>query len=214
MLYLTPQFDRGDEKIGARSLRNVTQHLAEAEEIGDMLKRIAVALLLVVSLTLQGCVSGVAGLKSYIDTLDGYRFLYPNGWVQVQVAEGPEVVFHDFIDQTDNVSLVINPVAGGKSLQDLGSPTEVGYKLGKNAIAPDGSGRQAELVNAEERERGDKQYYILEYLVQVNGEERHNLASVAVSRGKLFTFNASAPESRWDKVGELLQSSVASFSVD
>jgi photosystem II oxygen-evolving enhancer protein 2 len=62
---------------------------------------------------------------------------------------------------------------------------------------------------------GDKTYYILEYAVKLpNQQERHNLASVAVSRGKLYTFNASTPEPRWTKVQPLLQRVVSSFSVD
>ncbi|WP_336231371.1 PsbP-related protein, partial [Scytonema sp. PRP1] len=34
---------------------------------------------------------------------------------------------------------------------EMGSRGEVGYTLGKNALAPEGSGRTAELVNAAER---------------------------------------------------------------
>jgi photosystem II oxygen-evolving enhancer protein 2 len=112
------------------------------------------------------------------------------------------------------VSVVINPVTDNKTLTQLGSPGEVGYQLGKTAIAPPNSGRTAELVNAEERTVGDKLYYLLEYAVKVGDRERHNLASVAVSRGKLYTFNASTPENRWAKMQTLLEKTVKSFSVD
>ena len=179
-----------------------------------MLKRIAAVLLVVLSLSLGGCISGVSGLKSYIDTTKGYQFLYPNGWLRVEVSNGPDVVFHDLIEQTENVSVVISPVPDGKTLADLGTPGEVGYKLSKNAIAPPESGRQAELVNAEAREVGDKTYYLLEYAVKLpNQQERHNLASVALSRGKLFTFNVSTTEKRWQKVQNQLQTVASSFSV-
>lgn len=178
-----------------------------------MLKRIAVVLLIVLSLSLQSCVSGVAGLKSYIDSYDGYQFLYPNGWVPVKVSEGPDVVFHDLINETENVSVVISPVPEGQSLQDLGTPTEVGYKLSKSAIAPTGSGREAELVNAEARELGAEVYYNLEYAVRLPNQERHNLASVVVRRGKLFTFNTSTTEQRWSKVEDTFHQMIDSFSV-
>ncbi len=179
-----------------------------------MLKRMVVMLVVALSLTLQGCVPGVGGFKSFADTLDGYQFLYPNGWLQVSVSDGPDVVFHDLIEQAENVSVVINPVSGGKTLQDLGEPGDVGYKLSKSAIAPPGSGREAELVNAEVREVNDKTYYLLEYAVKLsNNQERHNLASVAVSRGKLYTFNASTSEVRWEKMKEVLEQSVKSFTV-
>ncbi|MCW6053187.1 photosystem II reaction center PsbP family protein [Lyngbya sp. CCAP 1446/10] len=192
-----------------------------------MLKRIAAILLVVLSLSLTGCVSKVTGLKSYVDTGDGYQFLYPNGWLPIAVPNGPDVVFRDLIQQTENVSVVISPVTGNKTLADLGTPTEVGYKLSKNAlakpaptgatstktIAPTDSGRQAELVNAESRESRSKNYYILEYAVKLPNQERHNLASVAISRGKLFTLNVSTTEERWPKVKEAFEKVVKSFSV-
>ncbi|MEG3897560.1 MULTISPECIES: photosystem II reaction center PsbP [unclassified Microcoleus] len=185
-----------------------------------MLKRIAAILLVVLSLTLTGCVSKVTGLKSYVDTGDGYQFLYPNGWLPIAVSNGPDVVFRDLIQQTENVSVVISPVAGDKTLADLGTPTDVGYKLSKSAlakpskrIAPTDSGREAELVNAEARESRSKNYYILEYAVKLPNQERHNLASVAISRGKLFTLNVSTTEERWPKVKEAFEKVVKSFSV-
>ncbi len=180
-----------------------------------MLKQIAAVLLVVlVALSLTGCVSAGAGLKSYVDSIDGYEFLYPNGWLPVKVSSGPDVVLHDLIETSENVSVVINPVPEGKTLTELGTPSEVGYKLGKSAIAPPDSGREAELVNAGTQESGAKTYYVLEYAVKLlNQQERRNLASVAVSRGKLFTFNASAPEKRWPKVQRVFEQVVNSFSV-
>lgn len=184
-----------------------------AEGNVGMVKRIVAMLLVVLSLSLQGCVAAGSGFKSFVDSLDGYQFLYPNGWMPVKVSSGPDVVFHDLIHETENVSVVISPVSGNKTLSELGDPGEVGYKLAKTAIAPANSGREAELVNAESREVGDKTYYLLEYAVKVAGQERHNLASVAVSRGKLYTFNASTTEERWSKVKEMLEQTVNSFSV-
>ncbi len=179
-----------------------------------MIKRIVSILLVVMSLTLTGCVSKVVGLKSHIDTGDGYQFLYPNGWLPIAVPNGPDVVFRDLIQQTENVSVVISPVSGDKTLADLGTPSEVGYKLSKNAIAPADSGREAELVNAEARESRSKNYYLLEYAVKLpNQQQRHNLASVAISRGKLFTLNISTTEERWPKVKEAFEKVVRSFSV-
>lgn len=178
-----------------------------------MLKTIAALLLLVLSLGLSGCASGVSGLKSYVDTTDGYEFLYPNGWLPVKVSDGPDVVFHDMIERSENVSVVISDVPDGKNLADLGTPGEVGYQLQKNAIAPTNSGRKAELVNAESRQSGDKTYYLLEYSVKLPNEQRHNIASVAVSRGKLFTLNTSTTEKRWTKLKDMFELVAKSFTV-
>ena len=166
------------------------------------------------ALSLSGCVLSTAGLKSFVDSVDGYEFLYPNGWLPVKVTDGPDIVLHDLIETTENVSVVISSIAEGKTLADLGTPGDVGYRLGKNAIAPPGSGREAELVNAGQQDVDGKTYYILEYAVKLpDRQQRHNLASVAVSRGKLFTFNASTTEQRWQKAEPKLQQVVKSFTV-
>jgi photosystem II oxygen-evolving enhancer protein 2 len=177
-----------------------------------MLKRIAAVVLIVLSLTLQSCLASTA-LNRYADATDGYEFLYPNGWVEVRVQDGPDVVLHDLIEQTENVSVVINPVPDNKTLEDLGTPSEVGYRLSKNAIAPPGSGRTAELVSAEAHEVGPDTYYVLEYAVHLPDQERHNLASVIVRRGKLFTLNVSASERRWEKMETAFRTVVDSFTV-
>lgn len=178
-----------------------------------MLKRIAAVVLIVLSLSLQSCASATSALVSYVDSYDGYEFLYPNSWVPVKVADGPDVVLHDLIEETENVSVVINPVPDGKSLADLGTPSEVGYRLSKNAIAPPDSGRTAELVNAEAREIDGITYYLLEYAVQLPNQLRHNLANVAVRRGQLFTLNLSTSERRWQKAKDALYKVAQSFSV-
>ncbi|MDY7016498.1 MAG: photosystem II reaction center PsbP, partial [Cyanobacteriota bacterium] len=46
-----------------------------------------------------------------------------------------------------------------------------------------------------------------------NSPKRHNIATVAVSRGKLFTFNVSTDEDRWERVKDEFESIATSFSV-
>ncbi len=169
--------------------------------------------LIFLSLTLQGCVSGTGGLKAYVDNLDGYTFLYPNGWIPVNVSSSADVVFRDLIEETENVSVVVSAVTGDTQLTDLGDPVEVAQRLLKTVIAPAGSDRQAELVTAEAREMADKTYYTLEYTVQLPIGERHNLASAIVRRGKLFTLNISAPETRWSRVKSMFEKVAESFDV-
>ncbi len=178
-----------------------------------MLKRIAAILLIVLSLSLQSCVSATAGLKGYIDSYDGYEFVYPNGWLPIQVPGGPDVVFHDLIEESENVSVVISPVPDGKTLADLGTPSEVGQRLAQSVITTPDAERRAELVNAEAKESDAGTYYMLEYVVKLPGQNRHNLASAVVRRGQLFTFNASTLEQRWPKVKDSFQQMVNSFQV-
>ncbi len=178
-----------------------------------MLKRLATLCFLVTTLILQGCVSLGGGLNAYVDNYDGYRFLYPNGWTEVGVAGSADVVFHDIVHETENVSVVISDVPDGQTLEDLGSPTDVGYKLSKSITAMAGDDRDVELASAQSITKEDETYYILEYIADLPSGIRHNLASVSVRRGKLYTFNASTREDRWDKVKDLMKQAVASFAV-
>jgi photosystem II oxygen-evolving enhancer protein 2 len=180
-----------------------------------MWKQITLSFVIALGLILQINVAPAraAGLQSYIDTGDGYKFLYPNGWVAVKTVKGPDIIFHDLIESSENVSVVISQVDKDKKLSDLGTASDVGYKLGKNAIAPPDSGREAELISAQSSEIKGKNYYILEYDVKIANGHRHNIASVVISRGKLFTFNASTTDKRWQKMKNVFTEVINSFSV-
>lgn len=73
----------------------------------------------------------------------------------------------------------------------------------KRSIAPEGSNKVAELVEAARREdaSGGVVYYTIEYTVQGPSFFRHNVAVYAVSSaGELFTLTAQAPQSLWSTV--------------
>jgi photosystem II oxygen-evolving enhancer protein 2 len=89
----------------------------------------------------------------------------------------------------------------------------VGEKLRRVVIAPEGSGRQAELVEALEREDGGRTFYDLEYAVHLNDRDRHELATVVVDRGRLYTLAASTNEARWPKVKLLFNQVIHSFTL-
>jgi len=190
-----------------------------ASMVSSMAQRFLALLVLAVALFLGGCeVNAASGLQAYVDSIDGYQFLYPTGWVQVDVSGNADVVFHDIIETSENVSVVVSPTASNKTLADLGSPEDVGQRLLRNVIAPKDSGRSAELLFATANENGPKTYYSLEYLVQIptiNGElqARHNVSSIAISRGKVYTLSVSAPENRWSKVAPRYRQIAQSFSV-
>ncbi|WP_036486023.1 photosystem II reaction center PsbP [Myxosarcina sp. GI1] len=184
-----------------------------------MFKSIVASLVMAIALLLTSCATGVSGLQSYVNTAKGYEFLYPNGWIAVNIpknseGEGVDVVFRDLVERTENLSVIVSSVPEDKSLKDLGSPTDVGYRFLKLINDNPNSEREAEFIRAESREGTDKTYYLLEYEVDLPDQSsRHNIASVAVSRGKLFTFNLSTPEERWDKVKDSFEIAAKSFSV-
>jgi photosystem II oxygen-evolving enhancer protein 2 len=170
-------------------------------------------LLLAVTLALgaSGCNAMAAGLNTFQSPDGRYAFLYPTGWTRVQVNGGPQVVFHDLINSDETLSLVISEVNSTNELESLGSAVAVGEKLGRIVIAPEGSGRQADLVKAAERQQGGRTFYDLEYSVHLADRTRHELATVVVDRGRLYTLATSTNEARWSKVKPLFEQVIGSF---
>ncbi len=168
-------------------------------------------------LLLAACSNVVASLNQYVDARAGYELAYPNGWVQVDVqnaSEGVDVVFRDIVERTENLSVIISDVPEGQTLQKLGTPSEVGYRFLKATQNNEVSDRDAAFITAEERDADGQVYYELEYEVSFpDRPTRHNLASVAVSRGKLFTFNISTSQDRWERVQPTFQAIADSFKV-
>lgn len=184
---------------------------------GQMFKSIVTTLIITISFILSSCTSSLAALESYTNATQGYQFLYPQGWVQVKVKDaspGVDVVFRDFIERSENLSVIVSSIPEDQSLTDLGTPTEVGYRFFKDIANKANPNRQVEFTNAESLQKGEQIYYLLEYQVKLqDNQPRHNLASVAVKNGKLYTFNISTTENRWSKINQLLETVVKSFTV-
>jgi photosystem II oxygen-evolving enhancer protein 2 len=192
-------------------VRMVAAASAQAARLG----RAACAALLVAGLigSLAACSAAAAGLQSFQSPDGRYAFLYPTGWNRVQVSGGPQVVFHDLINSDETLSLVISEVNTINDLTDLGGAQAVGERLKQVVIAPEGSGRQADLLEARERELGGRTFYDLEYNVHLADRNRHELATVVVDRGRLYTFAASTNDARWPKVRELFERVITSFNL-
>jgi photosystem II oxygen-evolving enhancer protein 2 len=175
-----------------------------------------VALLAVLlSFYLGGCVSPSVGLLPYQDARDGYRLLYPNGWVQKPVQGSVDLLFHDIIEPMENLSVVIGELKSVKNLADLGTPEDVGARVRDRIIAPPESDRKAELISASAEQVNGKDYYWFEYGIELpNGFKRHDLVAVTANRQRLYTLDISSPESRWTRVKEMFNQVVRSFRVE
>ena len=170
-------------------------------------------LLIFLCFSLSACSSGLnAGLETYQSPDGRYAFLYPTGWTRVKVDGGPEIIYHDLINSNETLSLVISDVNKEVNLEQLGSPTEVGQTLIDKVIAPDGSGRSVKLIAAEKRESSDHIFYDLEYQLNLNDKDRHELATVVIDRGTLYTFAVGTNEERWNKVDEIFANVIESFN--
>jgi photosystem II oxygen-evolving enhancer protein 2 len=174
---------------------------------------LSLGLVCALALGLGACSAAAAGLNSFSSPDGRYAFLYPTGWTRVQVSNGPQVVFHDLINSDETLSLVISEVTPDRDVETLGSAVAVGESLRRVVIAPEGSGRSAELVEARERQQDGRTFYDLEYAVHLADRDRHELATVVSDRGRLYTFAASTNEVRWPKVQELFERVITSFTL-
>ena len=158
-------------------------------------------LLIILCFALSACSGGInAGLEAYQSPDGRYAFLYPTGWTRVKVDGGPEIIYHDLINSNETLSLVISDVNKEVELEQLGDPKEVGQTLITKVIAPEGSGRSVKLIDANKREASNHIFYDLEYELNLNDQDRHELATVVIDRGTLYTFAVGTNEERWNKV--------------
>ena len=170
-------------------------------------------LLIILCFTLSACSGGInAGLEAYQSPDGRYAFLYPTGWTRVKVDDGPEIIYHDLINSNETLSLVVSDVNKEVDLEQLGSPIEVGQTLIDKVIAPEGSGRSVNLVEAKKREASNHIFYDLEYQLNLNNKDRHELATVVIDRGTLYTFAVGTNEERWKKVDGLFTNVIESFN--
>ena len=170
-------------------------------------------LLIILCFTLSACSGGLnAGLEAYQSPDGRYSFLYPTGWTRVKVDGGPEIIYHDLINSNETLSLVVSDVNKEVNLEQLGGPNEVGQTLIDKVIAPEGSGRSVKLVNANKREASNHIFYDLEYQLKLNEQDRHELATVVIDRGTLYTFAVGTNEDRWKNVDKMFDNVIESFN--
>jgi len=166
-------------------------------------------LAIAVVLILGACSTGGAAGRDPFKCQDGrYGFLFPPGWTRVAVDKGPEVVYHDLINSDETLSLVISKLENEVDLDDLGGADAVGERLfgEKNMNNP------ILLIDASEREVNERKFYDLEYSVDLEENSRHEIATVVVDRGYLYTLAASTNEKRWSKMQDTFKRVVSSFT--
>tara|TARA_Y100001968_G_scaffold109796_1_gene99368 strand:+ start:3336 stop:3899 length:564 start_codon:yes stop_codon:yes gene_type:complete len=176
--------------------------------------RVLLSFLLV--LMLGACSSGPsAGLEPFQSTDGRYGFLYPTGWTRVSVDNGPAVVFHDLINSDETLSLVVSKIDVDMDveIENLGTPQQVGDRLISQLVDKGDDKRLVELVESEERETPEHIFYDLEYTIKYPNNTRHELATVVIDRGNLYTFAVGTDENRWPRVSNLFKRVVDSFTL-
>ena len=171
-----------------------------------------ICLLSMIVVLLNACSASSAGLNTFQSNDGRYGFLYPTGWIRVEVNGGPKVVFHDLINSDETLSLVISKLDENSGLENVGTPREVGERLLDGVIAPGGSGRDAVLIDAQSRDYQGHIYYDIEYTLDLRNKVRHELTTVAVDRGRLYTLAMGTSEDRWPRVKVLFEKVISSFT--
>ena len=170
-------------------------------------------IVLLLTFFVSSCGNGLnAGLEAYQSPDGRYGFFYPTGWTRVNVEGGPEIIYHDLINSNETLSLVVSEVNKDVQLEELGTPLEVGQTLINKVIAPEGSGREVILIGAKQRESSSHLFYDLEYELNLNDQQRHEIASVVIDRGSLYTFAIGTNQERWNKVEALFVNVIQSFN--
>jgi hypothetical protein len=181
-----------------------------------------------------------------VDPNDYYSFLIPKSWVadtSLELAKAarrtkaldytrkpkrsassldviPDVAFGppgSSSTSKTNVSVVVSKVMPGFTLRGvLGTPTDAANQLLQTSIAPQGSGRDATLLKANEEFRGISNVYQFEYWLDFVSNDKSGTTgdveyldlsrrlraiSVISERGEdtLITLTVVAPESEWQK---------------
>ena len=107
--------------------------------------------------------------------------------------------------------MIVAPINATFTLASLGAPTKAAEFLLSSTIAPEGSGRTAELIRAYELVDERTSYYLAEYTVRGPRFFRHNISAYCSRDGYLFTFNGQCPAEQWDMYGSKLTAAAESF---
>ncbi|KAF3621865.1 psbP domain-containing protein 1, chloroplastic isoform X1 [Capsicum chacoense] len=121
--------------------------------------------------------------REYIDTFDGYSFLYPRNWIQVRGA-GADIFFRDPLVLDENLSVEISSPSSSKykSVEDLGPPEEAGKGVLRQYLTEFmstrlGVRRESSVLSTSSRVADDGKLY---YDVEVNIKSYANNNELAV----------------------------------
>jgi len=143
-------------------------------------------------------------LERYQDTQRGLSLLAPSGWNKFEGEVGAyDLKWQDLVEQTENIKISSTPVKSTTtSISALGEDVKA---IGANLAEK----RNAKLVKAEERLTDGVLYYIFEFAIS---DKTHQLLSLCVSKGKLWSLDANSKEGRWSKREALYNNVIGSFA--
>jgi photosystem II oxygen-evolving enhancer protein 2 len=141
-------------------------------------------------------------LEAYQDSPRGLRIMAPSGWNRFEGEVGAyDVKWQDLVDPTENIKISSTPIKSTiTTVAAIGPVQQLGDQLA--------SKRNAKLLSAKERVTEGLLFYSFDFAL---GDATHQLLLLCVSKGKLWSVDASAKERKWDKRKEMYQNVLASF---
>jgi photosystem II oxygen-evolving enhancer protein 2 len=141
-------------------------------------------------------------LEAYQDGARGLRIMAPSGWNKFEGEVGAyDIKWQDLVDPTENIKISSSPVKSTtESIEALGSVKDLGPKLAAK--------RNAKLISAADRTTEGILFYTFDFALP---DQTHQLLLLCVSKGKLWSVDASSKEKRWSKREELYKNVLGSF---
>jgi photosystem II oxygen-evolving enhancer protein 2 len=140
-------------------------------------------------------------LEPYVDGPKGFKLYAPSGWNKFDADPGVyDAKWQDIIEPFETVQISSSPVQTATSIDALGTLSEVANKFAK--------ARDSKLLGADERMVDGS----LVYLMEMQGEQYHEMLSLAINKGKLYRLSTVAKNTRWNKRQELYKNIMLSFS--
>jgi len=142
-------------------------------------------------------------LEKFQDGSRSIQILAPSGWNKFEGEVGAyDVKWQDLVDPKENIKISSTPVKSTTtSISALGTDVKA---IGENLAAK----RNASLVKYEERLTEGVLFYVFEFKIN---DGTHQLLSLSVNKGKIWSLDANTSEKRWSKREELYYNVVGSF---
>lgn len=143
-------------------------------------------------------------LDRYQDVNLGITISVPAGWNKFEGEVGAyNLKWQDLVTPEENVKISSSPVKSNTtSIAALGEDVNA---LGKSLAER----RNAKLVNASERFTEGVLYYEFDFAIN---DGTHQLLSLSVLKGRVWSLDANCKESRYKKREELYKNVIGSFA--
>eukprot|EP01026_Neomeris_dumetosa_P044107 TRINITY_DN37066_c0_g1_i3.p2 TRINITY_DN37066_c0_g1~~TRINITY_DN37066_c0_g1_i3.p2 ORF type:complete len:223 (-),score=9.51 TRINITY_DN37066_c0_g1_i3:129-797(-) len=166
----------------------------------------------ILGIMLSSTRADAAKLKGFLaqrDSQDGYQFVYPFGWQELQV-DGSDVLYKDVIEPLESVSVSFIPT-DKQDISEFGSLEEVTTTLATSVLSS--PSQEVQILKKNEGSSQNYRYYSVEFLAKARNYTRHAIAVFAVANGKFYTMTTGSNERRWNKMKDKIQTVADSFSV-